>query len=336
MRDCIAVLWLFICTTTGFSQSTEIENIVREGIEYHDQGQYGEAIATYQKALALAPKSGLVNYELALSYLSSGQYEKAIEHSKITIKARDGHELEAYTCYGNALDMSGNNKKAIKVYEKAISEYHNYLLYYNHAIACLSAGLLDKAYESAISAVTNNPSHGSSHIVLSTVMEEKGVRVKAMLPLYFFLLIEPNSTRSAQEYQRLRDFLSYGISRSSEKEINIMVPSNSDPDFGAVEMMISLSIAASSTEENGEKSDLELFTESNHSIFAILGELKKDNTGFWWEFYVPFFNDIQSEGYSRVYSYYISQSLGESSIGWLEENEAELDKFISFVNGEEP
>ena len=101
--------------------------------------------------------------------------------------------------------------------------------------------------------------------------------------------------RDLLKYQKLRNFQSHGVTRTSEKEINVMIPSNDDPDFGAVEMMISLSGAANSAEENKGKTDLELFAESNESIFAILGE---------------------------------------PSTNWLEQNEAELDKFVSWVNGE--
>lgn len=334
MRFLITLQFLFGITLLAYGQDSKIETIVQEGIEFHDNGDYAKAIETYKKALVLAPKSGLVNYEIALSYLSSGQYKDAIVHSKLAIDAKDGHELAAYTCYGNALDMSGESKKAIKVYEKALKEFDNYLLYYNHAITCLNAGLLDKAYKSSISAISLNPGHGSSHLVLSKVMAEEGVRVKAVLPLYFFLLIEPNSSRSAQEYQNLRDYLSYGVSKTSEKEINVLIPQNSDPDFGAAEMMISLSSASNNSKENKDKTDLELFADNNETIFSILGELKKDNTGFWWEMYVPLFYDIQTEGFTEVYSYYISQTLGESSTAWLDQNETELSDFISWINGE--
>jgi hypothetical protein len=169
-------------------------------------------------------------------------------------------------------------------------------------------------------------------MILSQVMEKKGSRVKAMLPLYFFLMLEPNSTRSAANYKALRDFIDLGVTQTSEKNINVSVPSDKDADFGAAEMMISLSKASNSLEENKGKTDFELFAENNRNIFSILGELKKENTGFWWDFYVPFFYEMATKNLVKPFSYYISQSAGEEAIKWVEENNDEFEKFKNWVN----
>ncbi|MEN8139250.1 MAG: tetratricopeptide repeat protein [Bacteroidota bacterium] len=313
-------------------QNSEVENLVKEGIELHDIGEYKKAIEVYKKALDLDPKSGLVNYEIAFSYFSDHNYKNAEKHSKKVIDQKGDHLLPAYITYGNALDMQGKTKKAIKVFEKAMKDFDNYMLYYNHAITCYNAGENDKAYDSAIKAISNNSSHASSHLVLSKIMEKEGVRIKAMLPLYFFLLIEPNSDRAAVEYKNLRGFIDFGVSKESEKKINVEVPMNGDPDFGAAEMMISLSRAANNVEENKGKTDLELFSDNNESLFKILGELKNDNSGFWWDFYVPFFNDLANADLAKSYSYYISLSKGEEAVSWIDENSEEFEKFKNWLN----
>jgi len=314
-----------------FSQSPKINDLVGEGIKYHDQGEYEKAISYYKKALGIDENSSLVNYEIAYSYLGSKDYKNAVKYSKKVIKLKEGHELSAYITYGNALDMMGKANKAIKMYEKAIKDYDNYLLYYNHAFACLNSNHLDKAYTSAIKAINKKSSHASSHLILSKIMEKKGSRVKAMLPLYFFLLIEPNSERAAIEYQTLRAYMNHGISRTNDKTINIQVPSDNDPSFGAAEMMISMSKVSSSLDENKNKTDLELFADTNKKVLGILGELKKDNKGFWWDFYVPFFNGLVKEDLITAYSYYISLSMGDKAVNWIDENKVEFEKFKNYL-----
>lgn len=308
-------------------QDSNIEPLVNQGIAYHDKGEYDKAIETYLEALEIEPNSSLVNYEIAYSYLSSGNYKNAEKFSKIVIDLNIGHQLPAYICYGNALDMQGKSSKAIKSYESAIKEYDNYLLYYNHALACFNNGKTEKAYKSVIKAINNNSSHASSHLILSKIMESEGIRIKAMLPLYFFLLIEPNSERASIEYQTLRNYINHGVNKTSSNSISVNVPMNNDPDFGAAEMMISLSKASNSLEENQGKSELQLFSENNDSLFKILGELKKDNTGFWWDFYVPFFYDLANGNLTEIYSYYISQSLGDVASNWIDDNSEELERF---------
>ena len=91
-----------------------------------------------------------------------------------------------------------------------------------------------------------------------------------------------------------------GVERKDEKNINVSVPftSKSD-DFGAAEMMISLLEASKYAEENKNKTEMEIFIEKNKSIFSILGELKKENKGFWWDFYVTKFYDLNQYGLSQ-------------------------------------
>ena len=331
-----SIFFIFIClifaTNFTFGQSQEIENIVSEGIKFHDKREYQKAIEIYQKALNIDPNSSLVNYEISLSYFSCKDYKNAEIYSKKVIDLEKNHLLSAYVAYGNALDMQGKTKKAIKAYEKAMKDFDNYLLYYNHAITCLYSGNIDKAYESALKAITNNSSHASSHIVLSKIMEKKGSRIKAMLPLYFFLLLEPDSHRAGIEYNTLRSYIDHGVSQTSAKDINVAIPMDNDPSFGAAEMMISLSKASNSLEENKGKPDLELFSENNESLFKILGELKKDNSGFWWDFYVPLFYEMANSNLTKPFTYYISLSKGEDVNKWIEENNVEFEKFSNWVN----
>lgn len=327
----ITVLLLFMFNSI-FGQNQEVKNLVSEGVEFHDKGDYKKAIELYQKALSIDPNSSLVNYEIAISYFSDKDYKNAEIYSKKVIDLKGDNVLAAYITYGNALDMQGQTKEAIKSYEKAMKDYDHYLLYYNYAITCLNSGEIDKAYDSAIKAINNNSSHASSHLILSKIMEKKGSRIKAMLPLYFFLLLEPNSNRSTIEYQTLRNYIAHGVTQTSDKNINVVVPRDNDPNFGAAEMMISLSKASNSLEENKEKSDIELFAENNEALFKILGELKKDNTGFWWDFYVPFFYKMANENFTKPFSYYISLSKGEEINKWIEDNNVEFEKFKNWVN----
>jgi tetratricopeptide (TPR) repeat protein len=325
----IALIFMF---SNSFGQNQEIENLVQKGIEFHDKREYKKAIEFYQKALSIDPNSSIANYEIAFSYFADKDYKNAEIYSKKVIDLKKDNLLGAYITYGNALDMQGQTKKAIESYEKAMKDFDNYLLYYNYSITCFNSGETDKAYNATIKAINNNSSHASSHLILSKIMEKKGSRIKAMLPLYFFLLLEPNSSRSAIEYQTLKKYIDQGVSQTSEKNINIVVPMDEDPDFGTAEMMISLSKASNSMEENKGKSDLELFAENNDQLFKILGELKKDNSGFWWDFYVPFYYEMASNDLTKAFSYYISLSKGEEVNKWIEENNVEFEKFKNWIS----
>lgn len=332
MKKLLSLLSIILIICSSFGQNSEIESLVQEGIAFHDNREYEKAIEKYKMALSIDPNSSLVNYEISFSYLSAKDYKNAEKYSKKVIELNDGNLLGGYITYGSALDLLGKTNKSIKVYEKAMKDFDYYLLYYNHALSCFNIGEINKAYESTLKAINKNSSHPSSHLILSKIMEQQGNRIKAMLPLYFFLLLEPNSQRAEIEYLTLRNYIDHGVTRTSDKNIDVVVPMNEDSDFGAAEMMISLSKASNSLEENEGKSEFQLFAENNESIFKVLGELKQDNTGFWWDFYVPFFYDLANENLTETYSYYISQSQGEEPINWLNEHPIEIERFENWIS----
>lgn len=335
-KKALTVLVTLLISILTFGQSTEIENLILKGIEFHDNGEYKKAIEIYQKALSIDPNSSLANTEIAISYYYDKDYKNAEIYSKKAIDLGKDNLIIAYITYGNSLDIQGQTKKAIKCYKKAMRDYDHYLLYYNYAIACFNSGKTDEAYDAVIKAINNNNSHASSHLLLSEIMIKKGSRIKAMLPLYFFLLLEPNSERSAMQYQTLINLFNYGVSKTSDSDtsinINVFLPNIKDEEFASVEVMISMIIASNSIEKNKGKSDLELFAQNNESLFNMIGELKNDNSGFWWDFYVSFFCDMTNKNLTKPFSYYISLSEGEKAKEWLESNNEEFEKLKNWAS----
>lgn len=329
------LLFLFLALVASyftFGQTQAIEKIVQEGVEFHDKGDFDKAIELYKKALSIDSVSALANYEISMTYLASKEYSKAVLHSQKVLDLNGEHMLGAYITNGSALDMLGNPQQAIEVYEKGLNNYKHHLLFYNLAVTCLNCGEIEKAYDSAINAISIKPNHASSHFILSQIMEKKGSRIQAMLPLYYFLLMETNSERSSMAYNTLKRYMDHGVSRESETNIKVNIPLNLDDDFGPAELMVSLSKASNTLAENEGKPELELFAENNESIFNVLGELKKKKKGFWWNFYVPFFYEIAKKDLTRAFSYYIAQPEGEKAINWLRDNGDEFEKFKNWIN----
>lgn len=315
---------------------SSIEDFVKEGIQYHDNGEYDKAIESYEKALNINPKSPLANYEIAYSYFSKGDYKKAIKYSDAVLKQKKDYLLQAYITKGSSLDLIGNTKESIKVFEKAIKETGgHYLLYYNLALNYYKLRDLDKAEENAIKAIENNSNHATSHLLLANIHNQKGNSVQTLLASHYFLLLEPNTNRSITAYQILQANFGGNVTKDESKPntINIMLSPNSDPQIGAVELMISMLEASKSIEKNEGKTEDELFIDNTESFFKVLGELKtEENTEIWWTFYTTFFYDLAQSEHLETYCKYISQSENENSKLWLAENEDKLSDFNRWVN----
>lgn len=332
-------IWTILFSTvflfTAYSQSGEVEQIVQKGIELYDEGDYKGAVEQYKKALKIDKESPLANYEIAMAYYALKDYENAVKYSDNVINAKADLMEQAYIINGSALDLQGKSKEAIKVYTKAIKAFpKSHLLCYNLALTHYKLKDYKKTESAIQDALKINPGHSSSHLLLAYLMSDQGSRVKTLLALYNFLLVEPTGNRAESAFELLTDELQKGVKKGDDNSISITLTDNGESDeFQAAELMLSLLAASDGLEENEGKTEYELFTSNNESFFAVLGELKKDSKGFWWEFYVDFFYAMKNEGHVEAFSYYISLSKGDENIDkWLESNSEKLDAFSNWYS----
>lgn len=334
MKQIVIVLIILFISTQVTAQSS-IEDFVKQGIQYYDNGDYDKAIETYKKALEINPNSTLVNYELALSYFTKGDYKKAIEYSDIILNKKSNYMLQAYLTKGSALDVLGKTKESIKLFEKAIKKTEgHYLLNYNLALSYYKFNDLEKAEENIIRAIEQNPNHPGSHLMLANLQNQKGNSVQTLLATHYFLFLEPNTKRSLEAYQMLQENFGGNVSKDESKPntINIILSPNNDSQFGAAELMVSMLETLKLLEKNEGKTDDVLFVENTESFFKILGELKKEkNKEIWWNFYTTFFYNLSKSKHIETYCKYISQSGNENSSKWLTENEDKLTAFDNWL-----
>ncbi len=331
-KSIFILVYFIIASPLLFAQTNEVEELIIQGIQQHDNGEYEKAIKTYKKALKIDPNSSLANYELSLTYYVTKDYKNAEKFSKKSIELSDENAVAAYVNYGNSVDMQGNHKKALQIYEKAIESFDNYLLYFNYAVTCFNGGDYDKAENAVIKAITNSPTHASSHFLLAQVMEHKDSRIKVMLPIYFFLLLEPDSNRSEIMYAKLQKYWNYGIAKGEGNSTNVTVSiGNLEDEFSTTEMLISIIKAANSAEEFKGKSSLELFAINTQTFFKSLSEQKGEHSNFWWDFYVSYFSDLDNNNYTEPFCYYISASQGEEPNEWMENHHELMQNFFDWA-----
>lgn len=336
MKKILILLILIISGFNLYSQSNKIDSLIEIGIKHHERHEFDKALEYYKKALEIDPNSTFANYEAAYTYFMMNDMKNAEKYSKIVIEKHDSLALQGYILYGSVLDVTGEAEKSVKVYEQAMEDYDYYLLYYNHALSCLNLNKTDKAVNSLKHSISNNPAHSSSHILLSQVMAfTNQSRIKSILPLYFALLLEPNSNRSNILYKSLTEYLNLGVDRTSDSTINVSLPIFGDMDstYRAVEVYISLNSASRYLETNETKSESELFAESTKGILGILKTLtKNDKEAFWFDTYIDFFSKLAENNHTEAFSYLISENTGKKDVNdWLIDNSEKVDDFLIWV-----
>jgi len=331
MKKIIGFLLVFLSLHSGMSaQGTAVNDFISEGIKLHDKGDYTGAIDLYKKALLLNKRSAHANYEMASSYLALKDYVNAIKYSDKVIAANLDYMDQAYMLKGAALDLSGKPLEAVKTYKQGLKKFtKNHLLYYNLALTSFNLKEYIHADEALEKALQINPSHASSHLLLGYSMVNQGYRVKGVLALYNFLLLEPKGNRTTAALNLLEEQLKKGVKKDNERSVTITMPEKKEDDeFYTAELMLGLLESSKTNEANKTRSASAVFAENTNSFFTILGELKNDKKGFWWNFYVDYFYTLATNKHTEAFCYYITQSKDDAAYTkWVQDNLSKIESF---------
>lgn len=327
-----ALLLIFTLIITGLFAQQPVTELITQGIKLHDKSDYTGAIDLFKKALLIDKKSAHANYEIASSYFSMKDYANSIKYSNAVIALNIDYIDQAYMLKGSAQDISGKPREAVKTYVQALKKYPgNHLLYYNLALTSFNLKEHKDVDNALQKALKINPYHASSHILLAYSMLVQENRVKGILALYNFLVLEPKGARAVTALNLLEKELKKGIKNQAEKSVTGTPPDKKDDDeFYTAEIMLDLLESSRLNESNKGKSAAVLFAENTSSFFTILGEMKKSHKGFWWNFYVDYFYTLASDNHAEAFCYYIIQSKDDTYTQWVQNNLAKAEAFSTW------
>ena len=328
-------LLLSISTLFALAQADSIPQIMERGIALHEEGKYELSLIEYRKALELEPKNAFVNYEMALSYYFMNKKDKAEDYAKAAASEESETGVQGVILLGTLYDEQGKTKKSIKTYENALKRFGDYyLIWFNLGVTYSGMNELEKASEAFSKAANNRLDHSSSHYALATMKQLQGKRAEAFLPMYFFLLLEPDSERSPKAVTSINDMWKQGVSEKSETEITInLAPSTGNDPINASELFISMLEASKNLEENEGKTDFELHLDKATKLFKFMSELdlgKRDD--YYTQYYIPFFLRIAESEHMEAFLHYTLQSGSEASRQWVATHTGELDAFFTWLD----
>ncbi|MCG8344663.1 MAG: tetratricopeptide repeat protein [Chlorobiales bacterium] len=121
---------------------------IRLGNAYARQKQYDKAVDSYEKALALNPRSGMTVYPaLGAAYFNRKQYEQALGYFRKSLEFSPDDSLRHYDI-GNVYLQLDKYDLAIEAYLEAIANSTAFEeAYYNLAICYIRTGQRAKARE---------------------------------------------------------------------------------------------------------------------------------------------------------------------------------------------
>ena len=336
---------LFICNILFAQQREAAEKIVNEGIPYHDKGDYDGALSRYDQALALDKDNLLALCEKALTLLSANRPEECIKVCKTALEKHPGENTlnTLYVTYGNALDVLKKTDKAIDIYNEGIKYYPVYYqLYFNKGITLESDKRHDEALLCAQKSVILNPKHPGSHNMIAIILKNQNKRIPAILAYGRFLVLEPQSDRAKNSLKSIQNLLSENVKQNSDNSVSInldpalmkSITGNGKPkenNFNSIDLLLTLNSALDSDPKFKTEKDVEKFIRKIDTICSALKTAKNANSGFYWDYYVPYFIDMKNRNFIETFGYIAFASTEDPDVmTWLKGHKTELDKFFEW------
>ena len=360
MKKIVNLISLLLIISTnilqGQTQTQSVEELIKEGIELHDAGEYEEAIDRYNEALETDSTHMLAVYEISLSYLALKDYDNAIMYSTQVINS-DNKQLSpgAYAVKSESLAEMKKVDEAIELLKEGLEKNgDNSLLHFNLALNYFNKGETDKTLEHVATAIDIDKTHSGAFLLNAYTLRDKGMWVQSLLSFQMFLLLEPDSKRSKNAFAEMlqimqlsedkepveRSFLQQKLSGSREKNdsTNIFPPLTT---FNGLDRNIVFQSITSTRDSlniaSEEVTDFTIFKTVNKEIMKILErESRNPNEGIIWTFYIPFFTYIANSNYYDTYCRYISVSYYPESYEWWKNNtEAALNFITWFEKGQD-
>jgi tetratricopeptide (TPR) repeat protein len=332
----ILIIALFTAPFCAAAQdSNAMPDLIKAGVQLNDQGNYAGAIDKYNQALKLDPENVQANYEMAFSLLGSGKGNDGIPYVEKTIKGSTNLSLTAasYDLLGSIYDQDHKSAQAIGAYKKGIEVNPKYQrLHYNLGIAYFRNKQYAEAEASAIEAIKLDPKHASSQRMYALVAFHQNKRVPALMAFCNFLMLEPQTERSAEAFGNIQHILQGGVLKDDRGRTTIQLSPKDDKDNSTMNLAISMvTIAAQQKKLTG----MALLEYQLKTIFGTAGELsaKKTDKDFFSKFYAGYFYQLSQSTNMPAFTRLISLSANKAAnTKWMSDNEnlvKELDNWIA-------
>lgn len=330
MKKIIGIVLFSIFSIALVAQPSS-DKLIRQGASFHDKGRYSEAISCYQQALKVNPSSMSAVYEMSLSYLKMEDYPNAIKHSTQVINVGFKPLLvDAYVVKGTALAAQNKLDEAISLFTQAISQCGSeYLLHYNLGLAYYNKGNTNQALLHLRKAVERDATHSGAFLAYAYALNDADKWVQSFYAFHFFLLLEPNTKRSADAFREMYQILDTKLDKTDSKL---------KPEDGVNRLHLYSLIDKHRPTLPTRTAKYSFFEAASKEIFTYMTATNKEiNKGVLWEFFVPIYSEMLESGHFNTYCRYVSVAYFPESLQWWEANKNEVDNFIEwFEQGKSP
>jgi tetratricopeptide (TPR) repeat protein len=276
----------------------------------------------------LEPGNAQANYQMGFTLITEKKNSEAIPFLENAIKGNGTANLTA-SCYellGSIYDQDHQTQKAIEAYKEGIKVAPDkQRLHFNLGITYSRNKQYAEAENEAIEAIKLDPKHASSQRMYALVTFHQNKRANALLALCSFIMLEPNTPRSAEAYTNMQSILKGGVLKD-----NAGVSVKQETEAMNVIILNAVSSAKSKAMPPMDMLEYELRT-----IFTKTGELSqnKADKDFFEKFYAEYFYKLAQTDNLTALTRLVSLSANkDENTKWMTEHDQlvkDLDKWVA-------
>lgn len=340
------ILLLFSSISVFSQKQKEAEALVKDGVKMYDKGDYAGALSKYEQALKLDENNFLAMAEKAMTLCATQKFTESIELCKIIFKIHADHELlnNVYLTWGKAESGLNNHDAAIRVYNEGIAKYPKYsILYFNKGVVLTTLKNYPDALLELEKSAMLNPTHIATHNAIGRIQYGRN-KIVSIMALLRFLALDPLSERAKSNLEIIKELMaSSNVEKNGKKGVTIKFDagmfsdttadgSNKPNNFSSVEMILTLQdVLITIDKKNKKKTEVKLIEEKLTTLCESLSQNQEKNSGFYWEYYAPYFISMYSSKQIETFSYIVFASTGEKYVKkWIDNNSEKIKEFYKW------
>lgn len=301
-------------------------DMIKKGIEQHNEGKYNEAIELFKKVSHSDPNYTWALYEMALSYYNLDKNEEALRlcHQTHHLNYNDP---AVEILIGSILDEMGKTNEAIDVLLNAKKKWpYNQGVLYNLAICYINQNNPTKAEQLMQQSIRFNPYHAGSHLALAKANYQMGRTAEAYLAFNMAMLMNPR-------LNNITTFESVITGKSNLQSKPWLYPypdSQNSKKWNELRQLLQSEVAFKSGFNYPH--NISYITTRQSLMLFLKMKFDPTDTTIYNLLYVRFFNELMKRGDYETYINYIFKNINEKkALEWTAKNENKSKQFVNWT-----
>lgn len=296
--------------STGFfagqaQNKADATDLMKEGMELVKAKKYPEALAEFKSVLITDPTNTQANYQAGFALFSAGKNADAVYYLERAIAGSGSPAFTAatYSLLGSVYGNSNQPQKAIEAYKKGINaDTSNQRIYYNLGITYFRNRQYNDARLSFTDAIKKDVNDAGSTRMYALAAFHQNRRIAAIMGFCRFLMLEPNTARSAEAFGNLQNILKGGQLKPE--------PGYKPAEANSQNLLLKKALAQMATRRYASSADL--LAGQLAAVFS--GESKADYL------FSGYFKNLSQTENMPAFTRYIGQSALPANAKWLSDN----------------